>query len=209
MNELAIYYDGKEHLVKYAGDWIQNQVESTGTFFELKLLEQLKRRVRSFESVVDIGANVGNHTYFFTNICHAENVYAFEPVRDNFLICKANAPTATVYQAALSNYIGTTTLENNQGHNSGTSRMSSKEGDISVTTLDALQLPNVTFIKVDVEGEELNTIEGMSETITKYLPDLLVEVHYGITIEDVLLKMPVPYDFEDLGDYHYFLKPGS
>ena len=207
MNKLTITHNGKEYEVNYAGDWIQNKVTETGTFFEANLLEQLKNKVRSFKAVVDVGANVGNHTYFFINVCQAEKVYAFEPVRDNFLICKANAPTARVYQAALSNYTGTTTLENNQSYNSGTSRMSIKEGDTPVLTLDSLELEDVTFIKVDVEGEELNAVEGMSRTILKYLPDLLVEVHYGITIEDVLSKMPVPYNFEDLGECHYFLKP--
>lgn len=207
MNELIIKHNGEEYKVKYAGDWIQNQVSSTGTFFEINLLEQLKSRVRSFKGVVDVGANVGNHAFFFHNICQAEKIYAFEPVHSNYLICKANVPSATIYQAALSNYTGTTTLENSQSYNSGTSRMASKEGTTDVMTLDSLELENVTFIKVDVEGEELNAIEGMSKTILKYLPDLLIEVHYGITIEEVLSKIPTPYTFEDLGDYHYFLKP--
>jgi FkbM family methyltransferase len=208
MGIVKLRYENQEYELEYGNDFIQRKVESTGCFFELELLEQLRARVSSFHTVVDIGANVGNHTFYFSKVCDAKTVYAFEPVEANFLLCKKNNPEAYTHKVALSNYIGRCTLNNTQPSNSGTSYLQDvKDGNVEVKTLDSYRYEHVTFIKIDVEGEELNVIEGMSGTILKYLPDLLVEVHYGITIEDVLSKMPVPYNFEDLGECHYFLKP--
>jgi len=207
MNKLEIYYNSSPHTVSYADDWIYKQVAMSKTFFEQPLLTELKNKVKSFEVVVDVGSNVGNHSYFFKNICDAGRVYAFEPVHSNYIICKENIPNDDVYQIALSNYVGFTTIENSMGYNSGTGRMVSKEGEVEVSTLDSFKLEGVTFIKIDVEGEELFALEGMEQTIKSFSPEILIEVHYDIKIQDVMEKLPIKYTFEDLGDYHYFLKP--
>ncbi|HYE97987.1 MAG TPA: LAGLIDADG family homing endonuclease, partial [Planctomycetota bacterium] len=52
------------------------------------------------------------------------------------------------------------------------------EGD---TALDALALPNVSFVKVDVEGQELDVLRGMAKTLRKFRPRLMVEVHTKAT----------------------------
>ncbi len=42
-------------------------------------------------------------------------------------------------------------------------------------TLDELNLPRVDFIKIDIEGMELEALAGSQETIRKYRPILLIE----------------------------------
>ena len=42
--------------------------------------------------------------------------------------------------------------------------------------LDNIQIKNIGFIKIDVEGHELEVIKGAKETINKYNPILLVEI---------------------------------
>jgi len=46
---------------------------------------------------------------------------------------------------------------------------------IPLTTLDSLDLPNCHFIKVDVEGMELNVLKGAVNTINRCKPILYVE----------------------------------
>jgi hypothetical protein len=46
---------------------------------------------------------------------------------------------------------------------------------VEVMTLDSLQLPSCRLIKIDVEGMELNVLQGAVELIDKYKPCLYVE----------------------------------
>lgn len=43
--------------------------------------------------------------------------------------------------------------------------------------IDSLGLGRIDFVKVDVEGAELRVLRGMAETIQKYRPRLVIEVH--------------------------------
>ena len=47
----------------------------------------------------------------------------------------------------------------------------------------------------------------MTNTIINSKPEILIEVHYGITINDVLSILPIKYDFELIKNDQYFLKP--
>jgi hypothetical protein len=48
--------------------------------------------------------------------------------------------------------------------------------DVPVVTLDSLKLPNVSFIKIDVEGHEMSVIEGAKELLATQRPTLIVEI---------------------------------
>ena len=50
------------------------------------------------------------------------------------------------------------------------------EKKVDVITLDSLHLTNVTFIKMDVEGHELEVLKGAEQTLRQNRPILLVEV---------------------------------
>ena len=45
------------------------------------------------------------------------------------------------------------------------------------TMIDEERIPQVDFIRMDIEGFEYNAYEGMKETIKKFKPKLLIEVH--------------------------------
>jgi FkbM family methyltransferase len=207
MGLATINYENNNYSVEYADDFIYNEVLNKSSFFEIKLLEILRSKVKNFDLVLDIGANVGNHSFYFSNICNAKQIIAFEPDPKNCLIYRNNNPSSILYQTALSNYTGGAYLGNDHPGNSGTGKISSEGIEVQVTTLDSFNLSNVTFIKMDVEGEELNVLKGMTNTIINSKPEILIEVHYGITIEDVLDILPIKYDSEFVDDYQYFLKP--
>lgn len=202
-----INYENQSYEIEYSNDFIQDIVSTTGCFFEIDLLEELRKRVKSFDGVIDIGANIGNHTFYFHNICNAKVIHAFEPIESNADLCLKNNPSANVYKVALSNYEGFCTMNNLQPWNSGTSFLSENGGETPVKTLDDYNFENITFIKVDVEGEELKVLEGMQQLLANQKPELLVEVHYEVTIEDVMSKLPEDYKYEYLGEYHYFITP--
>jgi FkbM family methyltransferase len=207
MGLATINYENNNYSVEYADDFIYNEVLSKNSFFEIKLLEILRNKVKNFDLVLDIGANVGNHSFYFSNICNAKKIIAFEPDPKNCLIYRNNNPSSVLHQVALSDYNGGAYLNNSSPHNSGTGKLSSEGIEVQAATLDSFNLSDVTFIKIDVEGAELNVLKGMTNTITNSKPEILIEVHYGITIEDVLDILPIKYDSEFVDDYQYFLKP--
>ena len=47
---------------------------------------------------------------------------------------------------------------------------------ISVRTLDEFAIPNVGFLKIDVEGLELDVLEGAIKTISRDRPAMLIEI---------------------------------
>ena len=67
-----------------------------------------------------------------------------------------------------------------------------------------------TFIKMDIEGAEALAIDGMKETMTKYAPKLLLELHpylvkdFGRESKDIIKiinNLPVKYSGYILNEY--------
>ncbi len=141
---------------------------------------------RSDGVAVDVGANRGVYSYCMRP--HVRHVYALEanPSLVNFIQRWADAKV-TVQHLAASNHIGTanllipslggndldglSTLSPTQQHYVATSRRI----EVPCSTIDALKLHDVGMIKIDVEGHELEVLEGARATIQRYSPSLLIE----------------------------------
>ena len=54
---------------------------------------------------------------------------------------------------------------------------------ITIIPGDAVNITGVTFIKIDVEGYELNALQGLNNTIATYNPNIWIEDFGGETIE--------------------------
>lgn len=71
----------------------------------------------------------------------------------------------------------------------GSGVVSVKELPVSVKRLDDFQLRDIGFIKIDVEGFELEVLKGGRETITREQPNLYIEIeqkhHLADPIEQV------------------------
>ena len=67
-----------------------------------------------------------------------------------------------------------------------------KKVQVKVEKLDNISINNIGFIKIDVEGHELEVIEGAKNTITKDKPILLVEIekrHSKRSVEETIHKI--------------------
>jgi FkbM family methyltransferase len=69
--------------------------------------------------------------------------------------------------------------------------------EIEVDTLDSQMahhnLPVPHFIKIDVEGLELEVLQGMTQTISRYKPDLFIELHGQNKLE--LIDFQLSHDY--------------
>ena len=136
--------------------------------------------------ILDVGANVGNHTLFFSQSVGPEGrVLSFEPQRFLFKILCANAllgryQNVWPYRFALGDKEGKVDIPapnyqrpNNFGGYSLSSNTFKEEGDI--TTIDAIEPDHCHLIKIDVGGMELSVLKGAVDTIARTRPFLYFE----------------------------------
>jgi len=139
--------------------------------------------------VLDIGANYGSYSYI-TLLNNNIEVLAFEPnpevVEDFRHILQTNEiPNVTVHDFGLSNAtfradLCFPTSNIGMGKIAKTKRSKNLISNCKFTTLDSLNLDQVDIVKIDVEGHELEVLEGARETFQRCKPKFLqIEVNSG------------------------------
>lgn len=187
------------------GEWISDNIRKNKTFYEISILHKLRKRV-SFQRVIDIGANIGNHSRFFCKF--GSKVFSVEPVLSNYDLLIKNAPNAESFNLAISNERGILEILIDE-RNSGISRFQNYSGfsnsfqvqSINTITLDDLGVVKPTFVKIDVEGFELKVLEGGLRTLTSCAQHLMIEVHHS----DTLSSENYPYKLNDLLQFVEYL----
>ncbi len=156
------------------GEWAEPELEFIGQF------------IKPGDVVLDIGAHIGTHAVFFAKRVGADGrVFAFEPQRVSFeLLCGNAALNNLLNLKCLNLAVGARngvieipivdpTTEFNYG---GVSITTGLKGEpVPLVTVDSLGLAKCDFIKADVEGVEIDVLEGARETITRCRPILFLE----------------------------------
>jgi FkbM family methyltransferase len=127
---------------------------------------------------LDGGAHVGAYTRIMLE--RFETVYAFEPAPDTFAALERNlrdwgvADRVHAYQVALSDKEEKVDLRGRPGRRSVTRRIVGS-GDIPAMPIDALDLEELDFLKLDLEGYEHRALIGARETLLRTRPYVLFE----------------------------------
>lgn len=114
---------------------------------------------------------------------YVKKVYAFEPDQENFKKCLQNKELYHFPQAAIFPY-GTWSKEDELHFlaRGGESSRVRADGDLSVPVraIDEVIDPGdcVTFIKMDVEGSELESLKGAQKTIQRCRPKLAICIYH-------------------------------
>ena len=197
---------------------VDSEIFSDGVY-EPEILKIIKQNLRSDSVFLDIGANIGQHSLYASRF--VENVYAFEPIKklyDQFMeSCHINQiDNIYIYNHALGNEEKILPIFGNSG-NMGASSLVTTENrkkiqDIQIKRLDDIVSESgikiIDFIKLDVEGFELDVLLGAQQTIEKYKPILLIEYSpyfYNQTDKSIGSKIlnllfDLGYDIFDVGD---------
>jgi len=141
---------------------------------------------------IDIGAHWGNHSIFFA-VALRMQVFAFEPRPESFELLKQNTRmhniTCREVVMGAEEFARYSLVEGPEGNTGMTSfkkraykaAHTNENPGIAGSRLDTLY-PNFSeikrplkLIKIDVEGSELNVVQGALQTIKQYSPDLWVE----------------------------------
>ena len=158
--------------------------------FEKFLLSLLSKVVNHNKNMLDVGSNIGVWSIVYSTFIKG-TIHAFEPQGEIFKCLTHNIAinqcnNVIPYDFALSDKSTTYLMNASYDHkdNFGSFRIS-EEGSLFVQGSlfihseigDDLQLSNIGFIKMDVEGHELQALQGLSKTIRQCKPVLLVEIH--------------------------------
>ncbi len=159
--------------------------------FEQTQLDTIRQYVKTDGIVFDIGANIGTHTVFFSDIARSGSVFAFEPARAPYHLLLRNIdgiPNVIPVNLALSNASAEMDFyECDDNALSGLkdtlrSKIRTRSKTL-VTTGDTFfelfSLPRLDFVKIDVEGFERDVIAGMKKTLRKFHPVIFCEIYQG------------------------------
>jgi FkbM family methyltransferase len=180
--------DKRRQLVVFSFDYIAHGINTHGVY-EVDELDTFFQWIRRYGeatfrgSAVDIGANIGNHSVYFSD--YFEQVYSFEPNPRTFAVLALNAELATnvkCFNVGISNAAGTAALDSSAGNVGGARIVEAATGTsrpIKLQTLDAVlgDAHNVKLIKVDVEGHEYQALLGAERIIRGNRPLVLFEQH--------------------------------
>ena len=182
----------------YENDYVFQTIKKNNYFYEGTLLDKWKNYIKNSKTIIDIGANLGNHSLYWAINLDCNKIYAFEPFKPNFEILKDNIERnklnniialnkgvgskkskAVVKNFDDSNY-GATTLEETNDENT--------EDVMEIVDIDSFSDENsieqIDFVKIDTEGFEEKVLLGMKNVISKFKPILWIEVSHE-TYRDV------------------------
>jgi FkbM family methyltransferase len=150
-------------------------------------------------AMLDIGANTGLFALLAADARRSTTVHAFEPLPSirqrmlhNLALNPNLAPRIVMHTQALSDRTGEATFYetiNPYGLLTTSSTLDAPfahehgqllEHTMQTTTLDqwvrTLELPGISFIKMDVEGHEQAVLQGAADTVQRYRPVIGIEL---------------------------------
>jgi FkbM family methyltransferase len=154
------------------------------------------------KTVYDVGSYVGMHTLFFSQT--AKEVVAFEPCWKSLTELCMNVSlnelsNVKICACGLSDYAGMINMKFNYGR----TRTGRGKAETQVCSLDDLDLPDPDFIKMDIEGDEVKALLGMTKTIGRCRPELFIELH-GTRKSVLMLLEQYGYEIQDIGESHIY-----
>lgn len=190
------------------GDYVFERIRATGAFYEADVLELLAHiPVPEGHLVVDVGANIGNHTIFFAEFLDRP-VVAVEPHPGNADLLEANLGlnnlrerTRVVRQPLWSEHEYLRLTQRIAG-NSGTYAVAAgTDGDLTALTLDEIgrEGERIGLVKIDTEGSEIDVLNGGRAVLQRDHPHICVEAHDGAAFQEIAQTLaPLGYELLDV-----------
>ena len=182
--ETEFEYGGKKFgmMLPSREDYISKKIVTDKTFYECAYLEALAALLDQGDCVLDVGANIGNHTVYFAGVVGCR-VHAFEPIPSTFAVLEENIRRngldghVQAHMLALGDGDGHAEVAAfDPGNLGGTALRLKDHGDIRVSSIDHLELCcPVRLIKIDAEGMDVSVLAGAKKLIERDRPVLACE----------------------------------
>ncbi|KAB7763579.1 hypothetical protein CEK68_15370 [Xanthomonas sp. LMG 12461] len=199
----TIKIDQEIYKVSSDDDYLTNM----GDEFEPHMVQLFRTLVEADDVVADIGANIGLTALLFSGL--ARKTYAFEPTPSTYRILRENLARNQCGNIEAFNFglgmkqetLAITFAATNRSGGYVSDKIRPKDGhvteEIRIDQLDhffATKDPSPNFLKIDVEGFEMNVIRGGLSFLATRRPTVVMEMNHFCL--DVLQRITVP-DFLD------------
>jgi FkbM family methyltransferase len=203
-----VYKGHQIHMILHdESDKLSLRILNSKTFWGVGELEKSIEHINKSSTVIDCGANIGNHTVFWGMFC--KKVIAFEPFKANFDLLEkniaANSINAEAHRLVMSDTVGrfsSTEITPNLG---GIRFLKDDNGEYHSNTLDNIVKNKVDLLKIDVEGDEVEVLRGAKRILQEDHPTLFIEVHFiRDNMDKECLEVLKQYGYQE--DVDVFLK---
>ncbi len=203
LNYISRSNNHNQSMVIY-NDWIGKNILIYG-FYEKKLVQTIISSLdfnTSKHICLDIGANIGNHALQFSK--KFESVICFEPQKKTFKILELN----------------TFNIENIKIFNYGLSQKNQKVDfkipldnigmasqyyygsnyyieNVELKNYDELFDKEISFIKIDVEGNEIDVLNSLKNNLLKYKPVIAFELNPEIQKRKEIIKALTALNYKE------------
>lgn len=200
--------------------------------FEPELTELIQRLCDEGDNALDVGGNIGMTALAMSTVCGSGKVAAVEPVPAAYALLKKNTSQVSnvkIWNFALGKTPGVLPMQGYSDNLSGSfisdafhiEEKNHFTVNVEVKTIDdtfsTLGLDRLDFMKIDVEGFELEVLDGAAKTLQQYKPRVILEMNHWclnmfrrISIpefrERLMAIFPVVYAVE-AGEYLDFTDP--
>lgn len=160
------------------------------------------------EVFVDCGCYDGTSSIDFWKWCQGNGkIYAFEPDGKNIEVCRENLKKIGEPNYCLiekGTWSKETVLRFKANSESTSQICEDGDAEVAVTSIDnvVLEENRISFIKMDIEGAELEALKGAVNTIKKNRPRLAISVYHKM--EDIL-EIPM-FIHSIVPDYKFYLR---
>lgn len=205
VREEKVDIGGKRYIITSDDEYL-NRIKHG---FEPEMVKLFKIMASNSRTVLDVGANIGCTALLFADL--SQWVYAFEPSKSTFTFLEKNITRAGKKNIIPLNIgLGAasyeTTLTFHPSNRSGgfVSNLTQADAEhntekISIQRLDdvvnSLDLQQIDFIKLDVEGFEAQALHGAKQTLVTHRPTVVLELNHWCLNAFQRTSIPDFFDF--------------
>jgi FkbM family methyltransferase len=155
---------------------------------EEHLVYYFNKLIKPTDIIVEGGVYIGLHTLKFSQLAYEGHIHSFEASKRNYDLANNTfidneISNITLYNEALYSENKEIFLSESWTPDQDSVTDTPTNKKIKAVTIESLQLTKVDFIKLDIEGGELDALKGAVNTINKFNPIITFEYlkHFSTT----------------------------
>lgn len=159
-------------------DDLSRAILRNGDFWEFDILDYIRDNYPKQHTIIDVGANIGNHSLYFSQYLNYTQIISFEPIEENFQLLVKNMRNSFMVglnKYAVSDHSGSVFMTRDKSNYGAHEVRPDGIEEVPCVSIDKLGLMDVSLIKIDAEWHEPQVLDGASETIYRCLPLILIE----------------------------------
>ena len=183
----------------------------SGKPHEPHVIREFEKNLAPGDTALDIGAHIGALTVPMARLIGPEGtVYAFEPQRKIYreLVhnIKLNELSNVVpLHFAVSSKTGIIEMNTDPRADDGVAAIGEGGEEVEARTIDSFGFSDVSLMKIDVEGHELEVLRGAEKTIGALHPVIIVEI-WKRNLDDVIPALEgYGYSVRQISVFHDYI----